>query len=106
MFFLLSTRRYHQWTPLAAAVMLAAAFVLAPLSGGVLNPVRGLAPDELADAYPAVWIYIAGPLLGAALAAAALASTGRQPVTGKLSHDPLIRCHMWCMLSGPACREP
>ena len=60
-FILLSSRRYHQWAPAAAAGMLAVAFVLAPVSGGALNPIRGLAPDELAAAYPAVWIYVAGP---------------------------------------------
>jgi len=105
-FLLLSSRRYHQWSPAAAAGMLAVAFVLAPVTGGALNPVRGLAPDELAGSYPAVWIYIVGPLLGAGFAAALLAAIGRRPVTGKLRHDPSIRCHMRCMLPGPPGHGP
>ena len=100
-FILLSSRRYHQWAPAASGGILALAFVLAPLSGGALSPLRGIAPDTLAGAYPAVWIYIAGPLLGAAFAAAVLTASGRHPVTGKLHHDPSIRCHMRCMLPGP-----
>jgi aquaporin Z len=101
LFILRSSRRYNQWAPAAAAGMLAVAFGLAPVSGGDLNPIRGLAPDELAGAYPALWIYIAGPLLGATFAAVALTASGRRPVTGKLRHDPSIHCHMRCTLSGP-----
>ncbi len=98
-FALLSSGRGHRWTPPAAAAMLTAGIVvLGPVSGGAFNPVRGLAPDVLAGAYPAVWIYIAGPLLGAALAAGAFAATRRRPITGKLRHDPAIPCHMRCDL--------
>jgi aquaporin Z len=70
--------------------------VLGPVSGGGFNPVRGLAPDVLAGAYPAVWIYVAGPLLGAALAAGAFAAARRRPVTGKVFHDPAFVCHLRC----------
>jgi aquaporin Z len=94
-FALLSSGRYHRWTPLAAAAMLTIGIiVLGPVSGGAFNPVRGLAPDLLAGTYPAVWIYIAGPLMGAALAAAAFAAVRRRPVTGKLRHDPAIPSYM------------
>lgn len=99
-FFLLSSQRLHQWAPAASGALLAAAvFVLAPLSGGGINPARALAPDDLAGAYPGVWIYLAGPLLGATLAAATLRAGRRQPVTGKLRHDPSIESHMRCMLA-------
>jgi len=101
-FFLLSSRRRHQWTPAAAAAILAVAIVvLAPISGAALNPARGLAPDFLAGAYPGVWIYLAAPMLGAALAAQALRVSRRRPVTGKLRHDPSVECHMRCTLPGP-----
>jgi aquaporin Z len=106
-FLLLSSRRYHQRTPVVAGAILAAAIVaLAPVSGGGLNPVRGLAPDNLAGAYPSVWIYLAAPVAGAALAAAALTASRRRPVTGKLRHDPSIRCHMRCTLPGPPGHGP
>lgn len=106
-FLLLSSRRHHQWTPAVAGGILAAAIVvLAPVSGGGINPIRGLAPDSLADAYPGVWIYITAPLLGAALAAAATTASRRRPVTGKLRHDPSIHCHMRCTLPGPPGHGP
>jgi aquaporin Z len=94
-FALLSSRRYHHWTPAAAAAMLTAGIIaLGPVSGAAFNPVRGLAPDVLAGVYPAVWVYIAGPLLGAALAAGAFGAVRRRPVTGKLRHDPAIPSYM------------
>ncbi len=94
-FALLSSRRYHRWTPYAAAAMLTVGIiVLGPVSGGAFNPVRGLAPDMLAGVYPAVWVYIAGPLLGATLAAEAFTAFRRRPVTGKLRHDPAIPSYM------------
>jgi aquaporin Z len=94
-FALLSSRRYHRWTPSAAAAMLTVGIItLGTVSGAAFNPVRGLAPDVLADAYPAVWIYFAGPLLGAGLAAGAFAAFRRRPVTGKLWHDPAIPSYM------------
>jgi glycerol uptake facilitator-like aquaporin len=106
-FIVLSSWRLHQWSPaVSGAVLAAAVFGLAPVSGGGINPARALAPDDLAAAYPGVWIYLAGPLLGAALAAAALTAGRRQPVTGKLRHDPSIECHMRCMLPGPPGHGP
>lgn len=106
-FLLLSSRRYHQRTPFVAGAILAAAIIaLAPVSGGSLNPARGLAPDNLAGAYPSVWIYLAAPVAGAALAAATLTAIRRRPVTGKLRHDPSIHCHMRCTLPGPPGHGP
>jgi aquaporin Z len=39
-----------------------------PLSGASMNPIRSLAPDLVANDFTAYWVYLAGPLLGAALA--------------------------------------
>ena len=105
-YLLLSSQRFHQWSPAAAGGMLVLTFVLAPLTGAALSPVRALAPDELAGKFPALWIYIVGPLLGASFAAAFLAAIARRPVTGKLRHDPSIRCHMRCTLPGPPGHGP
>lgn len=98
-FGVLASRRYHQWAPVVAGVLLTTFIVaLAPVSGAGFNPVRGLAPDVLANVYPAIWIYFAGPVAGSAAAAAAVIAWGRRPVTGKLCHDPAISCHMRCAL--------
>src|SRR5580658_229205 len=70
---LLISKRLHQWAAVAAGVLLAAFIVLlAPFSGGGLNPARALAPDVIAGAYPSVWIYLVGPAAGALAAAAAV----------------------------------
>jgi aquaporin Z len=39
-----------------------------PLSGASMNPMRSLAPDLVANDFTAYWVYLAGPLLGAAIA--------------------------------------
>jgi aquaporin Z len=38
-----------------------------PLSGASMNPMRSLAPDLVANDFTAYWVYLAGPLLGAAI---------------------------------------
>ena len=42
-----------------------------PLSGASMNPIRSLAPDLVASNFTAYWVYLAGPLLGAAIAVVA-----------------------------------
>lgn len=42
-----------------------------PLSGASMNPIRSLAPDLVANDFTAYWVYLAGPLLGAAIAVVA-----------------------------------
>lgn len=44
----------------------AAVFAAFPISGGSLNPARTLGPDIVSAAFPAWWIYVIGPLAGAA----------------------------------------
>jgi len=39
-----------------------------PLSGASMNPMRSLAPDLVANDFTAYWVYLAGPLVGAAIA--------------------------------------
>jgi aquaporin Z len=55
----------------AIAVGLAIAacgFAFGPLSGASMNPARSLAPQALAGSFGIMWIYVAGPLIGALLA--------------------------------------
>jgi aquaporin Z len=47
-----------------------AATVVGPISGGSFNPARSLAPAIIAGEWGDVWIYIVGPLIGAAIAGA------------------------------------
>ncbi len=98
-FAVLASSRRHQWAPVVAGGTLTASIIaVAPLSGGGFSPVRALAPDLAAHAYPALWIYFAGPVVGSAAAAAAVLAWGRRPVTGKLRHDPAVDCQMRCEL--------
>jgi glycerol uptake facilitator-like aquaporin len=98
-FAVLASSRHHRWAPVVAGVTLAAFIVaVGRLSGAGFSPVRGLAPDLMAGAYPALWIYFVGPVAGSAAAAAAILARGWRPITGKLRHDPAIACHMRCGL--------
>jgi glycerol uptake facilitator-like aquaporin len=97
-YFMLRSRRTAPWAAVAAGVLLAVAIqTLAKVSGAGFNPVRGLAPDLLRWSFPDAWIYVVGPVLGAA-AAGGLGLLGRRPMTGKLHHDPLMPCRMRCTL--------
>ena len=40
----------------------------APISGASMNPARTLGPDIVANDYTGWWVYIAGPVIGAAIA--------------------------------------
>ncbi len=42
----------------------------APISGASMNPVRSLAPDLVRGNFDAAWVYLIGPLAGAAIAVA------------------------------------
>jgi hypothetical protein len=52
-------------------VVAACGFAAGPISGASMNPARTIAPQLVAGAFGNVWIYIAGPLIGAALAVGA-----------------------------------
>ena len=42
-----------------------------PISGASMNPARTFGPDLVAADFTSYWVYIAGPLVGAAIAVAA-----------------------------------
>ena len=44
-----------------------------PISGASMNPARTLGPDIVANNYTGWWVYLAGPMIGAAIAVALIA---------------------------------
>jgi len=64
----------------------------AAISGTGINPARSLAPALITGTFHSLWIYIAGPLLGAALAVAAFRSIGPVRICAKLFHPMNVRC--------------
>jgi aquaporin Z len=87
---MLSSMRTARWTPLVVWLV-AAALVWqgARFTGTGLNPARSLWPDLLAGRLDVYWVYLAGPLLGAAIAVGAsrLVPGHRGPLTAKMFHD-------------------
>lgn len=67
----------------------------APLSGTSMNPARTLGPAIASHTLGVFWIYLAGPALGAAIAAVVVARPGRVHVAkiAHHGHDPLHRFH-------------
>ncbi len=60
----------------------------APYTGTRLNPARSIAPALLAPETRDLWVYIAGPLTGALLAALIFAGfRTTHTLTAKLFHD-------------------
>jgi aquaporin Z len=89
-FFMTSSRRTARWTPLGNWLLVATlVWQGAPYTGTSLNPARSLAPALLAPEIEHLWVYIAGPLTGALLAAL-IFTTFRttHTLTAKLFHDP------------------
>ncbi len=61
----------------------------APYTGTSLNPARTLGPALLAPEMKDLWVYVAGPLGGALLAALIFAAfRTTHTLTAKLFHDP------------------
>jgi aquaporin Z len=89
-FFFTSSPRSARWTPLGNWLLVATlVWQGAPYTGTSLNPARSLAPALLAPELPHLWVYIAGPLAGACLAAAVFATfRSTTTLTAKLFHDP------------------
>ena len=72
-----------------------------PISGASMNPARTLGPDIVANDYTGWWVYVAGPVLGAAIAVAIIglvrglpdrsereaAEGGGLPITGAPAQD-------------------
>src|SRR5215468_1050404 len=52
-----------------------------PISGASMNPARTLGPDIVSTDFTGWWIYIAGPVLGAAIAVVIITAVRGRPVT-------------------------
>jgi aquaporin Z len=83
-----SHRRLAPWTP--AAVWLVVTLLVwrgAPYTGTSLNPARSIGPAMIAVDLREIWVYVAGPLLGAVVVALAVRGLRVRPLTAKLCHD-------------------
>jgi aquaporin Z len=89
-FFFTSNPHTARWTPLGNWLLVATlVWQGAPYTGTSLNPARSLAPALLAPDHAHLWVYIAGPLAGALLAALIFtAFRSTNVLTAKLFHDP------------------
>lgn len=89
-----------RWTPLAAWVVITVlVWQGADFTGTSLNPARSLAPAVLTSSYANLWVYLVGPLVGAAAAVGAYNLVPEtETLTAKLYHDPAypstLRSHL------------
>jgi aquaporin Z len=72
---ILNTATGHRSIGHNAAIAVGATVALlglfaSPISGASMNPARSLGPDIVANDYTGWWVYVAGPVLGAAIAVA------------------------------------
>ncbi len=94
-----SNGRHAKWTGAAAALLVAVYIAVeAPVSGMSLNPARSLAPAILSGSYASLWIYLAAPLVGMALAAEVFVRRRGPGAVGcaKLNHPAAGPCVFGC----------
>ena len=56
-----------------------------PISGASMNPARSLGPDIVGNDYTGWWVYVAGPVLGAAIAVAIIGTVRGRPDKDELA---------------------
>ena len=56
-----------------------------PISGASMNPARSLGPDIVGNDYTGWWVYVAGPVLGAAIAVAIIGTVRGRPDPDELA---------------------
>ncbi len=89
-FLMVSSPRTARWTPAVVTGVLAGLiWAGAPRTGASMNPARTIGPDLVSGQWPAIWVYLVGPVAGALLAVGVFALAGdRRTLTAKLFHDP------------------
>ncbi|HEX6487655.1 MAG TPA: aquaporin [Candidatus Dormibacteraeota bacterium] len=88
-FFFVSRPNTARWTPLGTWALVAMlVWHFAPITGTSLNPARTLGPNWAAGALKVYWVYVAGPLGGAALAAAVARLFDLRLHTARMFDDP------------------
>jgi len=90
-YFFVSHPRLARWTPfMLVGLIPVLVMVDGTVSGCGMNPARWIGPAYIAHIWTAAWIYVVGPIVGAALAVLARRSGLARfpmPVTAKLFHD-------------------
>lgn len=90
-----NTPRLARFTGLAAGALVALYITFeAPISGMSMNPARTFGSDLAAGAWPAYWVYLAGPPLGMLLASEVYLRVrgASQVFCAKLQHDAGAHC--------------
>lgn len=89
-FTLVSSPRTARLTPVVViGVLSGLIWAGAPRTGASMNPARTLGPDLVSATFPALWVYLVAPPIGALLAAGAFRAVTRErrTLTAKLFHD-------------------
>lgn len=89
-FTMVSSARTARWTPaVVTGILSGLIWAGAPYTGASMNPARTLGPDLVSGMYPALWVYLVGPPVGALLASwvFGLLARERTTLTAKLFHD-------------------
>lgn len=99
MFAALSAHALVRWTPVVAGLVVALdTWLGAEYTNTGLNPARTLGPNLVAGQWQDWWVYLAGPVAGAALVALVWRATPRVILTAKLFHDSdyrsVLRTHL------------
>lgn len=75
-----AVKQGHAWAGLIVGLTITADILAGgPISGAAMNPARTFGPAVVSGNFSTLWIYIVGPLVGAALAAYAARYLGRLP---------------------------
>lgn len=92
-----SNSRHARMTGWVAGALLAVyIFLESPISGASMNPARSIASAVLAGHWEEIPLYVAAPLLGMALGAAAYTMLQGPALCAKLHHDGPRRCIFRC----------